>query len=217
MQFKLDENLPPSAAELLRSLGHDVMTVYDQGLQNCIDPEVLAACQGEGKILLSLDLDFSNILVFPPERYAGLIVLRLHRSMTSHAPKAGGPACCMRSITSSAKPPVRRRERIAELLDTLKMGGDTSDQFEAVLDGDSSNHRVGQADALAGAVQITWVSDFVHRHRLDPPWPASRLPSCAREAERSGRRGRDNHAARSRRATRGKFQRWSAGPAGPRD
>jgi predicted nuclease of predicted toxin-antitoxin system len=79
MQFKLDENLPPSAAELLRSLGHDVMTVYDQGLQSCIDPEVLAACQGEGKILLSLDLDFSNILVYPPERYAGLIVLRLHK------------------------------------------------------------------------------------------------------------------------------------------
>ena len=195
MQFKLDENLPPSAAELLRSLGHDVMPVYDQGLQSCIDPEVLAACQGEGK--------------FTKWMQSG--------SMTSHAPKAGGPACCMRSITSSAKPPVRRRERIAELLDTLKMGGDTSDQFEAVLDGDSSNHRVGQADALAGAVQITGVSDFVHRHRLDPPWPASRLPACAREAERSGRRGRDNHAARSRRATRGKFQRWSVGPAGPRD
>ena len=79
MQFKLDENLPPSAAELLRSLGHDVMTVYDQGLQSCTDPEVLAACQGEGRILLSLDLDFSNILVFPPERYAGLIVLRLRK------------------------------------------------------------------------------------------------------------------------------------------
>ena len=26
MQFKLDENLPPSAADLLRSLGHGVIT-----------------------------------------------------------------------------------------------------------------------------------------------------------------------------------------------
>jgi len=65
MQFKLDENLPPSVAELLRGLGHDVATVYDQGLQSCADPAVLAACQGEGRALLSLDLDFSNILVFP--------------------------------------------------------------------------------------------------------------------------------------------------------
>jgi predicted nuclease of predicted toxin-antitoxin system len=79
MQFKLDENLPPSAAELLSGLGHDVMTVYDQGLQGCADPEVLTACQEEGKVLLSLDLDFSNILVYPPDRYAGLIVLRLHK------------------------------------------------------------------------------------------------------------------------------------------
>jgi predicted nuclease of predicted toxin-antitoxin system len=77
MQFKLDENLPPSAARLLRGLGHDVMTVYDQGLQGFNDPDILAACQGEGRTLVSLDLDFSNILVFPPERYAGLIVLRL--------------------------------------------------------------------------------------------------------------------------------------------
>jgi predicted nuclease of predicted toxin-antitoxin system len=79
MQFKLDENLPPAADDLLRQLGHDVMTVFDQGLQSCTDPEVLAACQGEGKVLIALDLDFSNILVYPPERYAGFIVLRLHR------------------------------------------------------------------------------------------------------------------------------------------
>lgn len=78
MLFKLDENMPPSASELLRGLGHDVRTVYDQGLQSCTDPEVLAACDDEERILLSLDLNFSNILVYPPERYPGLIVLRLH-------------------------------------------------------------------------------------------------------------------------------------------
>jgi predicted nuclease of predicted toxin-antitoxin system len=49
MHFKLDENLPPSAARLLRGLGHDVMTVYDQGLQGFNDPDILAACQAEAK------------------------------------------------------------------------------------------------------------------------------------------------------------------------
>jgi hypothetical protein len=42
MQFKLDENLPPAAAGLLRVLGLDVMSGYDQGLQSCAarhDPE----------------------------------------------------------------------------------------------------------------------------------------------------------------------------------
>ena len=79
MLFKIDENLPPSVGDLLRESGHDVRTVYEQGLRSCADPQLLATCQGEGRALLSLDLDFSNILVFPPERYAGLIVLRLHK------------------------------------------------------------------------------------------------------------------------------------------
>ena len=100
MQFKLDENLPPAAADLLRDLGHDVMTVYDQGLQSCTDPEVLAACQGKGKVLLSLDLDFSNILVYPPERYAGLIVLRLHKP----GPKAVLSLLRLSCLTSKQSP-----------------------------------------------------------------------------------------------------------------
>lgn len=45
MRFKLDENLPPDAADLLREAGHDVRTVHDQGLRGCDDPAVLAACQ----------------------------------------------------------------------------------------------------------------------------------------------------------------------------
>ena len=79
IRFKLDENLPPVIGDFLRESGHDVMTVYEQGLRSCADPVVLAACQSEGRTLLSFDLDFSNILQFPPERYAGLIVLRLHK------------------------------------------------------------------------------------------------------------------------------------------
>jgi predicted nuclease of predicted toxin-antitoxin system len=80
MQFKLDENLPPSVADLLLKSGHSARTVYEQGLRSCSDPEVISACQAEGLALLSLDLDFSNILIYPPEQYAGLIVLRLRRA-----------------------------------------------------------------------------------------------------------------------------------------
>jgi predicted nuclease of predicted toxin-antitoxin system len=79
MHFKIDENLPPEVAELLRQEGHEVATIFDQGLRSHTDPEVIAACQVEGRVLLSLDLDFSNLLLFPPEQFAGLIVLRLHR------------------------------------------------------------------------------------------------------------------------------------------
>jgi predicted nuclease of predicted toxin-antitoxin system len=79
MLIKLDENLPPAVADLLRGASHDVKTVYEQGLRSRADPDVLAVCQSEGRALISLDLDFSNILQFPPERFAGLIVLRIHK------------------------------------------------------------------------------------------------------------------------------------------
>jgi predicted nuclease of predicted toxin-antitoxin system len=79
VRFKIDENLPPDVADVLQQAGHEAFTVYDQGLRSHSDPQVIAACQVEGLALLSLDLDFSNILIFPPENFAGLIVLRLHR------------------------------------------------------------------------------------------------------------------------------------------
>jgi predicted nuclease of predicted toxin-antitoxin system len=79
MRFKLDENLPPEAAELLRQEGHDARTVFEQGMRSRTDSEVLNAAQAEKRAVLSLDLDISNILLFPPEQFAGLIVLRLHR------------------------------------------------------------------------------------------------------------------------------------------
>jgi hypothetical protein len=46
------------------------LTLFDQGLRSHADPEVIAVCQREGLAPLSLDLDFSNILAFPPERFA---------------------------------------------------------------------------------------------------------------------------------------------------
>jgi predicted nuclease of predicted toxin-antitoxin system len=77
MNFKLDENLHPENGDLFRGQGHDVVTVYDQNLRGHEDLEIAEVCRQEGRILLSFDLDFSNITLFPPENYTGLIVLRL--------------------------------------------------------------------------------------------------------------------------------------------
>ena len=56
MKFKLDENLPASAAAILASAGHDVDTVPGEGLTGASDPEVVAAATGAGRILVSLDV-----------------------------------------------------------------------------------------------------------------------------------------------------------------
>jgi hypothetical protein len=50
---------------------------------------------------------------------------------------------------------VNERQRIAELLDTLEMGGVASDQLQAVLDSDGGDHGIGRADGLPRAFQLT--------------------------------------------------------------
>lgn len=78
MRFKVDENLHNEVAALLRQRGHDAVTVYDQHLQGRDDEEVAEVCRQEGRAIITQDLDFSNILAYPPQDYGGIIVLRLH-------------------------------------------------------------------------------------------------------------------------------------------
>ncbi len=78
MLFKVDENLHEEVADLLRQHGHDAVTVYDQQMQGRGDDNVAAVCRQDGRVIVTQDLDFSNILTYPPPDYAGIIVLRLH-------------------------------------------------------------------------------------------------------------------------------------------
>jgi hypothetical protein len=64
-RFKLDENLPRDAEALLRKAGHDVHTVLDERLGGSPDPRVLDACRIENRILITFDLDFSDIRFYP--------------------------------------------------------------------------------------------------------------------------------------------------------
>jgi predicted nuclease of predicted toxin-antitoxin system len=79
MRFKTDENVHPEAAALLRTAGHEAITVRDQGLRGCADPTVADVCRREGRVLVTLDKGFGDIRLYPPEIHPGLIVLRLER------------------------------------------------------------------------------------------------------------------------------------------
>lgn len=77
MKFKLDENLSPSLAALFEVAGHDAHSVVQQALGGQPDERVIDVCRREGRALVTLDLDFSNILAYPPAGFAGIVVLRL--------------------------------------------------------------------------------------------------------------------------------------------
>jgi hypothetical protein len=82
MKFKLDENIGRRGVELLVQAGHDVATVYNQGVGGIADEELFRLCQQEGRCLVTLDLDFANPLRFRPTESAGIAVLRLPRRLT---------------------------------------------------------------------------------------------------------------------------------------
>ena len=77
MRIKFDENLGDRGANILQAAGHDVSTVVEEGLCAAGDAELIELCRSEHKCLVTLDLDFSNPLLFDPARYYGIAVLRL--------------------------------------------------------------------------------------------------------------------------------------------
>jgi predicted nuclease of predicted toxin-antitoxin system len=84
MRFKIDENLHTDVAEMLRAGGHDAITVLDQGLRGRADPEIADVARQEGRVVITLDLDFGDIREYPPEQYRGLIVLRVADQSRRH-------------------------------------------------------------------------------------------------------------------------------------
>ncbi len=76
MRFKLDENADPHWREPLEHEGHQVSTAAEESLTGATDSVIAETCRRLDCCLITADLDFSQILEFPPEDYPGLIVLR---------------------------------------------------------------------------------------------------------------------------------------------
>jgi predicted nuclease of predicted toxin-antitoxin system len=79
MKFKIDQNLPIEFTATLNQAGHDALTVFEQGLGGAMDTEIVSCCQQEERILITADLDLSDIRQFPPSKHPGFIVFRLKR------------------------------------------------------------------------------------------------------------------------------------------
>lgn len=79
MRFKLDENFDLRLGPLLAEGGHDVQTVLSEGLSGQADESIYQACLRERRTLITLDMDFSNPLRFPPRPTQGIAVIRPHR------------------------------------------------------------------------------------------------------------------------------------------
>jgi len=77
MKFLSDECVYNTTTQLLRNWGHDVVTAQEADLAGKPDEDILAYAVKHKRVLITIDMDFSNIRRFPPKSYIGIIVLKI--------------------------------------------------------------------------------------------------------------------------------------------
>jgi len=77
MRFLIDANLPRAVIDAVQSLGHQVEFARDIGLASATDELIAKHALQNRAALLTRDLDFADIRRYPPDRYSGIVVLRL--------------------------------------------------------------------------------------------------------------------------------------------
>ena len=83
MTFLVDADLPRSAADVVRRHGYDAVDVRDIGLRHADDSEIAGHAQREQQCLVTGDFDFADIRNYPPQHYAGIVVLVIPPTATA--------------------------------------------------------------------------------------------------------------------------------------
>jgi len=83
MRFLIDADLPRSSGDVVRRHGHEAVDVRDVGLRVAKDPQIAHYARNEGLCLITGDCDFADIRNYPPDQYAGIVVLNLPRNATA--------------------------------------------------------------------------------------------------------------------------------------
>lgn len=77
MKILADHCVYGKTVKFLRAQGHEVITLQEIGQAKAADPQVLTLAQSLDAVLVTNDKGFGNILTYPPERYAGILLLRV--------------------------------------------------------------------------------------------------------------------------------------------
>lgn len=77
MRFLLDANMPRSAAGAVQRLGHEAVDVRDVGLGGADDAQIALYAKEHKLALGTRGFDFSDVRNYPPNEYAGIVVLEL--------------------------------------------------------------------------------------------------------------------------------------------
>jgi predicted nuclease of predicted toxin-antitoxin system len=76
-KFIVDESAGTAVIEYLRSVGHDALAVAE-AMPQADDPDILAQAVSEGRILVTNDKDFGELVFRGGQAHHGVLLLRLH-------------------------------------------------------------------------------------------------------------------------------------------
>jgi predicted nuclease of predicted toxin-antitoxin system len=76
MKFLVDECLSPATARTLADAGHDAVHVTDVGLGGHPDDAVMAAAGTDGRVIVSADTDFGQLLARSNAQLPSVILFR---------------------------------------------------------------------------------------------------------------------------------------------
>ncbi len=83
MQFIVDESAGVAVVEYLRSIGQDVLAVGET-MRQADDTDILARAVDEGRILITNDKDFGELVFRSGRAHPGVLLLRLRNEASAN-------------------------------------------------------------------------------------------------------------------------------------
>jgi predicted nuclease of predicted toxin-antitoxin system len=77
MKFLADMGISPRSVTFLHGLGHDAVHLHAQGLDRMEDSAIMSKAQEEGRVLLTHDLDFGELIAASGARLPSVVIFRL--------------------------------------------------------------------------------------------------------------------------------------------
>lgn len=77
MKFLADMGISPKTVAFLNDLGQEAVHLHDEGLERLPDPDILEKARHEGRVLLTHDLDFGELVAASGARLPSVIIFRL--------------------------------------------------------------------------------------------------------------------------------------------
>ena len=87
MRFLADMGISIRSVTWLRNQGHDIIHLSEQGLQCMLDEDIFMKAKNENRVILTMDLDFSQIVAASKATLPSVVVFRLSNERSENINK----------------------------------------------------------------------------------------------------------------------------------